>query len=642
MTIMRGLVALVATLGLTAAALGDERILDYRSAINVAGDGTMEVTETLGVRVEGQRIKHGIYRDFPTDYSDRFGKRVRVDFTLLDAQRDGQPEKWHSERLSNGVRVYIGSADVWVDPGNHEFSLRYRTSRQLGFFADHDELYWNVTGNGWDFPIDQVAANVVLPGAVPAEQLRLAAYTGAQGAKGQSFRASADAPSQATFRTTRGLGPREGITIVVEFPKGLIAAPASGQRLAWLFADNLHVVAGCIGLGVIVLYLLTAWWRVGRDPRRGPIMPEYEAPDGYTPAELRYVERMGYDDRCFAADLVDLGVHGALRIDKTGKQFVLRSRAFERAGVPALELALRDNLLGDRDELVMEQSEHVRIGGARKAHAAGIDAERGNDRYFRTNRKKLATAVVLSIATIFTVDAFAGVTIRDSNDRLLPIPVLLFISLFLLIFGSLAAGSATYLWKRWQATTSALSLAGRLLRDSLKIVGVLVLVAIYAVIGLPAGYFGVALAVTLLGVVTIAAALLPAPTPLGRRLLDKIAGLRLYLGVAERETLARMQTPQMTLKEYERFLPYALALDVEKTWSDRFAAALGPAAVAAAATSMAWYHGGSSSFNSFAGSIGDSLSSTISSSSSAPGSSSGSGGGGSSGGGGGGGGGGGW
>ena len=136
-----------------------------------------------------------------------------------------------------------------------------------------------------------------------------------------------------------------------------------------------------------------------------------------------------------------------------------------------------------------------------------------------------------------------------------------------------------------------------------------------------------------------------APTEQGRKLLDRIEGLRLYLGVAERDDLARAKSPPMNVDEYQRLLPYALALDVEKTWGDKLADAIGPAAVAAAAAGMAWYAsdmGRGFDASSFGSSLGSSLSSAISSSATAPGSSSGGGGGGSSGGGGGGGGGGGW
>mgnify|MGYP003557019811 FL=1 len=132
-----------------------------------------------------------------------------------------------------------------------------------------------------------------------------------------------------------------------------------------------------------------------------------------------------------------------------------------------------------------------------------------------------------------------------------------------------------------------------------------------------------------------------------RNVQYRIEGLRQYLGVAERDDRARMKAPEMTPTEFARMLPYALALDVEKTWADRFAVVLGTAAVAAAVSS--YYAGdtsswGSDSIDGLTDSFG-SLDSTVSAASTAPGSQSGSsggGGGGSSGGGGGGGGGGGW
>src|SRR5438477_12147764 len=139
---------------------------------------------------------------------------------------------------------------------------------------------------------------------------------------------------------------------------------------------------------------------------------------------------------------------------------------------------------------------------------------------------------------------------------------------------------------------------------------------------------------------------LPAYSLSGRKLEDEIEGLRQYLGVAERDELARQKAPPKTPEEFSKFLPYAVALDVEKTWADRFAIALGSAALAAAVSD--WYQSSDSgsgfSIGNFASSV-SSLGETIAAASAPPGSSSGSsdsGGGGSSGGGGGGGGGSGW
>jgi type II secretory pathway pseudopilin PulG len=632
------LCAVTATFGATVAR-ADERILDFRSDIRVNADASMDVTETIRVRAEGDRIRHGIYRDFPTDYRDRYGNHVRVEFKPLDAQRDGTLEEWRSERYGNGVRVYLGSAGSYVDRGEHDYQIRYHTTRQLGFFADHDELYWNVTGNGWDFPIDHAGARVTLPGDVSPDALKLSAYTGPQGAQGRDWRGAADALSQATFETTRALSARAGLTIAVEFPHGVVSAPTAQQRLIWLLQDNVHIVIGAVGLLLTMVYLGIAWWRLGRDPRAGPVMPLYEAPADWSPAELRYVERMDYDDRCFAADLVDLGVHGALEISQAGGKFTLHRRAVQNDTLGGVERTLFDGLLGASDELVMQQSEHATIGGARRAHRQGIENARGKG-YFNTNAGKLGSGVLLALLTVYLVDATAGnLPLHDSNGKTVPSFVLLLFSLFPIVFGGIGVGIISSIVVRRRNPA-----ARHFVFDSLKFVGALIPCAAGALIGLPGGWFGFGLAAVLIGVITAAAILLPAPTRAGRKLLDQIAGLRLYLGVAERDALVHMRTPEMTQKEFERFLPFALALEVEKTWCDRFAAAVGPAAAAAAMTSMAWYQGtSSSSFGSFASDIGSSLSSTISASASAPGSSSGgSSGGGSSGGGGGGGGGGGW
>jgi uncharacterized membrane protein YgcG len=150
-------------------------------------------------------------------------------------------------------------------------------------------------------------------------------------------------------------------------------------------------------------------------------------------------------------------------------------------------------------------------------------------------------------------------------------------------------------------------------------------------------------AVLMLATLVVFAILVKAPTPTGRKLLDEIEGLKRYLGVAERDELARMPGPDappaLDAKRYETLLPYAVALEVEDAWTDKFTLAVGAAAAAATTSAIAWYHGGGvDSLGSLANAVGSSLSSQIASSSTPPGSSSGGGGGGSSGGGGGGGG----
>ena len=574
---------LVAAAGLARA---DERIVSWHSDIRVRPDSTLEVTETLRVRAEGAQIRRGILRDFPTTYVNRRGERVVTGFDVLRVTRDGRSEPHATERLSNGLRVRIGSADVYLDPGEYTYTIVYRTDRQLGFFADHDELYWNVTGNGWDFPIDSATANVFLPGDVAAESIAVEAYTGPQGAQGRDWTASAET-STASFGTTRGLGPREGLTIVASWPRGLVSPPGTTQRAGYLLRDAWPALLAVGGLLLLVAYYARAWSAVGRDPPGRIVVPRYEAPAGQSPASMRYLRRMGYDDRCFAAAVLSLAVKGGLVIEQAKSGLLRRSGKFtlhrtepETASVAFSddEVALRDGLFAAGPSVELDNANHVLISGTKSAHRKVLE-KRYTPKLFRVNGKWHAAGIALSLllgAVAIGVPAWSGG------------------------FG------ATW----WFATKPGWIAIGA------------------AVLALLAnGVFG---------------RLLKAPTIAGREVMDHIEGFRLYLDVAEGDELKLIDAPRLTVELFERYLPAALALEVEQRWAERFASVF---ATQAAAHSPRWYDGDrwdTSDVSRFSSSFGSSFSSAISSASTAPGSSSGGGGGGSSGGGGGGGGGGGW
>ncbi|HET7925484.1 MAG TPA: DUF2207 domain-containing protein, partial [Rhodanobacteraceae bacterium] len=144
-----------------ALAQSGERILDYAIEVNVGAQGAIDVVEEITVRAEDRQIHRGIYRDFPTRYRDRYGNNVVVGFEVQSVQRDGATEPWFTEWLSNGVRINTGT-DAYLPrlPGEYRYTLRYRTTRQIGFFADHDELYWNAIGTGWNFAIERASVEV--------------------------------------------------------------------------------------------------------------------------------------------------------------------------------------------------------------------------------------------------------------------------------------------------------------------------------------------------------------------------------------------------------------------------------------------------------------------------------------------------
>ena len=306
-------------------AAAQERVLSFVSDVHVARNGDLDVIETIRVRAEGRDIRRGILRDFPTTYRRADGTRVEVGFEVKSVHRDGVAETFVTERLSNGVRVRIGRADVTLRTGEHTYSIAYRTTRQVGFFADYDELYWNATGTGWTFGIDVAEARITLPER--ASFLQNAFYTGPQGARGRDATVVTQEPGRIVFRTTRALPPRNGLTVAAAWPKGVVAEPTSAERAQWWLSDNLTLVIAVLGVASLLVFYVVAWLRVGRDPRRGTVIPLFAPPDGMSAAAVRYVSEMDFDDKTFTAALVDLGVGGRLMINDSGSTYTLVQRA---------------------------------------------------------------------------------------------------------------------------------------------------------------------------------------------------------------------------------------------------------------------------------------------------------------------------
>jgi len=597
-------------LALTGPAAAVERIMSFVSDVIVERNGDLQVTETLRIQVEGVEIKRGILRDFPTTYTRRDGTRVVVGFEVQSVRRDNAPEPFVTENLSNGVRVRIGDPNVLLRNGPHTYVIRYRTTRQIGFFAAHDELYWNATGTGWTFPIDTVEARITLPEPVP---FRLNAfYTGPQGARGQDARVVEQQPGRIVFRTTRALPAKNGLTVMAGWQKGVIAPPTDMQKFGWWLTDNLaHAVAG-LGFLLVVGYYLLAWAAVGRDPAKGTIIPLFAPPDRMSAAAVRYVDRLGFDDRCFAAAIVDLGVNGHLKISGSGSGTLLERRSGGRE-LASAERNLAGKLFGGNASLVLSNTNHERINKAKETLRDGLSDAYG--RLFANNYAwsvlGLVLTVVASIAIAIAMYATYG------SDRaggmifgmLLPvIPVMI---------------GAAMVRRGLRSESSGLGFVA-----SGFPIGLVAVVGGLAIVVNQAGSLWAVLPALVPSLLAPLAALgfnwLQAPSRAGRKVMDHIDGFRQYLGVAEEDRLEFLHPPEKTPELFERFLPYAMALDVENTWAHRFAGVLAAAGVAAAAgmAASSWYSGDSSSPSGIADSV-SSLSETISSASSPPGTSSG-------------------
>lgn len=633
-----------------------ERIRSFDSRVSLNVDGTMDVQETIEVLATGDQIQHGIYRDFPTRYKDGSGNLYIVMFKVAGVQRDGHAEPYHKESLSNGVRVYFGDKNILVSPGVHRYVFTYRTNRQLGFFSDHDELYWNVNGLGWIFPMDVVTATVILPPQIHNFVSGLSGFTGAQGERGQDFTVSHDGDGNPVFRAEH-VAPLHGLTIVVTWPKGLIPEPTRQQKIEWFLRDNLNATLGLGGFIIVLIYYLVVWVKVGRDPAPGTIVPLYEPPDNMSPAAMRYLEQMSFDDKAFSSSILDLAAKGYVTInrqrtdrnDDSGNYNLILKRDARSAGpLSSDEKTLKEKLFSSHTTVELSNSNHSLISDARSSLSTALHT--GMEKtYFVTNYEYLWPGIALSVVAAAAMLAVASNQLDGAQPA-----VVVFITIWLSGWSVGVSALLHAVARAWKgARTSKIAGGAGALGITLfsipfvlgEIFGLFVLVWNISLVGS-------AVIVLLIGINVLFYHLLKAPTRAGRQLLDRVDGFKMFLTAVDGHRLSTMVAPTRTPELFERFLPYAVALGVEQAWAEQFSQVLASAGAAgnAAAYRPSWYTGAfmASSPVAFASSFSSGFSSAVSSSAVAPGTSSGGGGfssgggGGFSGGGGGGGGGGGW
>ncbi len=553
-------------------------ITDFHADVTVQDDAKVIVEEHIDVAFSEPR--HGIYRTIPVNYTDPRGYGYSLGFRFLGAtDQTNKPYGSSVSKSGRYVEIRLGDADTEVE-GRVTYILRYEVSHALVHFADHDELYWNVTGNEWRTSIQRASATVHLPGAVPPEELEVQAYTGPSGSREQAANNDHPTPSTVTFRTTGVLEPMEGLTIAVGWQPGLVNFPGPIQSALIFLADNWIAVAPFLAF----FWLWRAYRRTGRDPEGGgSVVVRYEPPKGMTPGEIGTLVDESVDLRDITATVVDLAVRGFLRIGNETKSYLAGLWTSNETTFELLKSPAGQPLTG-HETLVLNalfsRGQQVSISDLKERfykHIPGIK----NALYDR----------------LASEDYFAGSPDAVRNRYR--------------VFGVLAGAGTVALGSGWVWFQGGILPEGMLLPIIAGIFTALV-------------FFGFAPA-------------MPRRTKKGVAMREWAVGFEEFVGRVESSQLEADRARNV----YETLLPYAMALGVADQWSRQFEgiyAAAGPSWYVGGNPGMGF------STRSFSNSLTSAMAQTGQAMTSAPRSqgSSGSGGGGSSGGGGGGGGGGSW
>src|SRR5690606_30475516 len=335
------------------------------------------------------------------------------------------------------------------------------------YFGDHDEVYWNVTGNGWMFRIDQASARITLPDG--ARFTETVAYTGPLGAVDTNAEMRING-NMAVFATTRPLQPREGLTIVAGFPKGVVAPPSGGQQRSWWLRDNINLILGFGALALVVLYYARNWTRVGRDPAEGVMEPRWDPPDGASPALVNYIDNKGFSGKgwtAISASALDLAVKGYVTLDDLKNSITIRrTDKSPNWKLPTGQAALLKEIPSPGDELVIDKANGSRVQTVGSNFRRAMEKEH-RDKYYRANTGYVIGGVLLSILALGALFLFGNVP--PDMIAILLVPVF-----FAAVFGTFAV-------KLGQAVRRGKSLFSRIM--AVIVLGFIGLVALSMISG---------------------------------------------------------------------------------------------------------------------------------------------------------------
>jgi uncharacterized membrane protein len=498
------LLGLLAFSGVTTASAKELRIENFDAHIDVASNGTIDVTETIRAHFIGTGW-HGLYRSIPVEYVTPQG----LNYTLfLDVKQvtdgSGHNLKFESSRVRHyrKLKIYIPNADNSVQT----VSIEYTVSDAIKFFEDHDELYWNVTGDEWDVPMQSAHAQIILPSG--ASNIRATAFTGIYGSRAKDAEIDV-AGNGVELRTTAPLPYHAGLTVAVAIDKGTIREPTAADEIGRFLRSNWPLFLP-VGVFCVMFYL---WWTRGRDPRLRPIAAQYEPPNQLTPGEAGTLVDNAANMRDITASIVDLAVRGYLVIEEVQKDrmlglmhekdynFILQKDRSQWSALKAHEQALLDGFFtaGTAGETISLDSLQNRFYKTLPVMRSGIFDSLVSQGFYKRRPDSVRSTYIGAGVVIGALMIWGGGALGRAMG-IAPVPF---------IIGGIVSG--------------------------LIICGF--------------GWF------------------MPAHTEQGTRALEGVLGFEDFLNHVEADRFNRtIKTPQM----FEKFLPFAMAFGVEKNWSKAF------------------------------------------------------------------------
>ncbi len=523
----RIILAVVVTLAVSLPAHAAEQVSNFDSVVTVQKSGRVDVVETITYDF-GYAQRHGIYRYIPVVYQDTNDQVFKPGFAFDSAAIDGQSTNFSRSRNNDNEVIKIGNANSTIT-GPHVYTITYHFDSLL-VSKDGNLLRYNVTGGGWQVPINKASVSITGP-TVP----KLVCYAGTTGTTGKDCQIDAATSTV----TSSNILPGNDFTIEALWPVGTVARLLLPYKEPWWVGALIIAAVVYVLAGIIVFIAAGIRW-IGirsaetRAERSQTIIAQYEPPKDLTPGELGALSDNKATLVEVTASLIQAAVLGYIRIEQLSEKSLLKRADYELTklkdftGLSANEQYLLTVLFDGKTELKLTDINKTTVPAAIKKFQETLrDSLKSKGLY--TKKTKFATTA--AIGGLFVL-------------------IFLVVTPFIFLIGLALLPIAMYCYKR----------AGQS----------------------------------------------PRRTPEGLEAWAYVKGFKLFLSVTEKDRLAFTDAPERTPKQFSKFLPYAIALGVEKEWAKQFEGI-------DITRSMGWYGGNAHSFTAgyLVGNLSDSFASTV-------------------------------
>lgn len=364
-----------------------ENIKSFDSVIKINKDGTIDVKETIVYDFDNLQ-KHGIYREIPFIKTNEDGKKYELKFRNFSVtDENSNNNKFTTSYVDEKIiKLKIGDADRLIT-GIHNYIISYKVSGALTYFSDHDELYWNVNGDQWTVPIRYTTSEVEFPPGIKKEDIKSICYTGVFGSK-ESFCQVLPYLNDRTkivIKSNKSLNSGEGLSIVVSFPKNIVAVLEPKEFVSFWDSFIGKLVMGLMGLIGLIwyiflpFYIIYRWLKYGRDPSTplrqaqgrsgqvpGIVSAWFDPPKTQdkkrflTPGEVGTLGDETVDMKDISATIVDLARRGYLIIDerKKGDFYLIKNKEDLSKNLLPYEITLISMFFKTKNEIRFK-NEHL-------------------------------------------------------------------------------------------------------------------------------------------------------------------------------------------------------------------------------------------------------------------------------------------